>query len=203
LAAKYGLDAFRYFLLRDMVFGLDSGFSEESLVRRLNADLANDFGNLVSRSMAMAVKYLDGSLSAPDKLEEADIGLKEAALKVVEDYKGMMKAFAFNKALIVIWELIGRANKYIDIMKPWVLAKSDRERLGTVLHTITEVIKMVSVLLWPFMPQTAEKIQHQLGLDRSGLELTLDSLKEWGKTKQARPLSKGPPIFPRVKIDNT
>ena len=201
LAAKYGLDAFRYFLLRDMVFGLDSGFSEESLVRRLNADLANDLGNLVSRSVTMAVKYLDGSLSAPGKLEEADIGLREAALKVVEDYKGMMKAFAFNKALIAIWELIGRANRYIDMMKPWAIAKSDRERLGTVLHTITEVIKMVSVLLWPFMPQTAEKIQHQLGLDRVGLELTLDSLEEWGKTKQVRPISKAPALFPRVKVE--
>jgi methionyl-tRNA synthetase len=151
----------------------------------------------------MAVKYLDGSLSAPGKLEEADLVLREVALKVIGDYKGMMKVLAFNKALIVIWGLIGRANKYIDIMKPWVLAKSDRERLGTVLHTITEVIKMVSVLLWPFMPQTAEKIQHQLGLDRVGSELPLDSLKEWGGTRQVRPISQGPPIFPRVKIDNT
>ncbi len=201
LAHKYGLDAFRYFLLRDMVFGLDSDFSEEALVRRLNADLANDFGNLVSRSMTMAIKYFDGQLQAPGKLEEADIGLKEAAKQMIENYQGMMKEFAFHKALISVWELIGRANKYIDTMKPWVLAKQNRERLSTVLNTITEVIKIVSVLLWPFMPQTAEKIQHQLGLRVVGLELPLDTLKEWGKTERIRPISKAPPLFPRVKSE--
>jgi methionyl-tRNA synthetase len=199
LAAKYGLDAFRYFLLRDMVFGLDSDFSEESLVKRLNADLANDFGNLVSRSMTMAITYFDGLLPAPGTLDEADISLKEAALKVIDDYKGMMKEFAFHKALITVWELIGRANKYVDTMKPWAMAKQRRERLGTVLNNITELIKIVSVLLWPFMPQTAEKIQHQLGLGAVGLELDLASLREWGGIRQVRPISKAPPLFPRVK----
>ncbi len=199
LASQYGLDAFRYFLLRDMVFGLDSDFSEEALVRRLNADLANDFGNLVSRSMTMAVNYFEGLLPAPGTLEEADISLKDAALKVIEDYKDMMKEFAFHKALITVWELIGRANKYIDTMKPWEMAKSNRDRLGTVLNAITEVIKIISVLLWPVMPQTAEKIQDQLGLGIVGVELDLASLKEWGRIKQVRPMSKAPPLFPRVK----
>ena len=199
LAGQYGLDAFRYFLLRDMVFGLDSDFSEEALVRRLNADLANDFGNLVSRSMTMAVNYFEGLLPAPGTLEEADISLKDAALKVIEDYKDMMKEFAFHKALITVWELIGRANKYIDTMKPWEMAKQRRERLGTVLNTITEAIRIVSVLLWPVMPQTAEKIQDQLGLGIVGVELDLASLKEWGRIKQVRPMSKALPLFPRVK----
>jgi methionyl-tRNA synthetase len=199
LAAKYGLDAFRYFLLRDMVFGLDSDFSEVSLVKRLNADLANDFGNLVSRSMTMAITYFDGLLPAPGTLDEADISLKEAALKVIDEYKVMMKEFAFHKALITVWELIGRANKYVDTMKPWAMAKQRRERLGTVLNNITELIKIVSVLLWPFMPQTAEKIQHQLGLGVVGLELDLASLREWGGIRQVRPISKAPPLFPRVK----
>jgi len=198
LAKKYGLDAFRYFLLRDMVFGLDSDFSEESLVRRLNADLANDFGNLVSRSMTMAIKYFDGLMPAPAKLEEADISLKEAALKVIEDYKDMMEEFAFHKALIAVWGLIGRANKYIDSMKPWAMAKSDRQGLGAVLNNVAEIIRIVSVLLWPFMPQTSEKIQHQLGLGVVGLDLPLNSLKEWGKTEKVRPISKAPPLFPRV-----
>ena len=199
LASQYGLDAFRYFLLRDMVFGLDSDFSEEALVRRLNADLANDFGNLVSRSMTMAVNYFEGLLPAPGTLEEADISLKDAALKVIEDYKDMMKEFAFHKALITVWELSGRANKYIDTMKPWEMAKSNRERLGTVLNTITEAIRIVSVLLWPVMPQTAEKIQDQLGLGIVGVELDLASLKEWGRIKQVKPMSKALPLFPRVK----
>jgi len=199
LASQYGLDALRYFLLRDMVFGLDSDFSEEALVRRLNADLANDFGNLVSRTMTMAVNYFEGLLPAPGTLEEVDISLKDAALKVIEDYKDMMKEFAFHKALTTVWELIGRANKYIDTMKPWEMAKSNRDRLGTVLNTITEAIRIVSVLLWPVMPQTAEKIQDQLGLGIVGLELDLASLKEWGGVKQVRPMSKAPPLFPRVK----
>jgi len=201
LAGKYGLDALRYFLLRDMVFGRDSDFSEESLVRRLNADLANDFGNLVSRSMTMAIKYFDGLLPAPGPYEEADMSLKEAALKVIEDYKGMMKEFSLNRALAAVWELIGRTNRYIDTMKPWAMAESNRGRLGTVLNTITEVIRTVSVLVWPFMPQTAEKIQHQLGLGAVGVELPLDSLKSWGKTRQVRPISKAPPLFPRVNLE--
>ena len=199
LASQYGLDALRYFLLRDMVFGLDSDFSEQALVRRLNADLANDFGNLVSRSMTMAVNYFEGLLPAPGTLEEADISLKDAALKVIEDYKDMMKEFAFHKALITVWELIGRVNKYIDTMKPWEMAKQRRERLGTVLNTITEVIKIISVLLWPIMPQTAEKIQDQLGLGIVGVKLDLASSKKWGRIKQVRPMSKAPPLFPRVK----
>jgi len=199
LASQYGLDAFRYFLLRDMVFGLDSDFSEEALVRRLNADLANDFGNLVSRSMTMAINSFEGLLPAHGTLEEADISLKETALKVIDDYKAMMKEFAFHKALITVWELIGRTNKYIDTMKPWEMAKSNRQRLGTVLNTITEVIKILSVLLWPVMPQTAEKIQHQLGLGIIGLELDLAGLKEWGEIRQVRPISKAPALFPRVK----
>jgi len=201
LAAKYGLDAFRYFLLREMVFGLDADFSEASLVRRLNADLANDFGNLVSRSMTMAVKYLDGVLPPPGTHEEADIELKEAALKVAADYEGMMKTFAFNRALIALWELIGAANRYIDAMKPWAMAKSNPERLGTVLNTIAEVIRIMSVLLWPFMPQTAEKIQDQLGLGKAGLELPLASLRAWGETRQVRPISKASPLFPRVRVE--
>jgi methionyl-tRNA synthetase len=139
-------------LLRDMVFGLDSDFSEEALVKRHNSDLANDLGNLVSRSIAMADNYFDGVLPGPGRWEEEDLSLKEAALRAIEEYRAEMEGFTFHKALIAVWEVIGRANKYIDTTKPWVLAKSDKERLGTVLHTITEAIRIVSVLLWPFMP---------------------------------------------------
>jgi len=201
LAYKYGLDAFRYFLLRDMVFGLDSDFTEESLVKRFNSDLANDLGNLVSRSMNMVVKYFDGTLQPSFAFKEEDILLQDASYKVIEEYTDMMKKFTFHKALIVVWELIGKANKYIDTMKPWALAAQDQERLNTVLNTITEVIKIVSVLLWPFMPHTAEKIQHQLGLGIVGVKLPLTSLKKWGETQKVGPLSKAPPLFPRLDPD--
>jgi methionyl-tRNA synthetase len=100
-----------------------------------------------------------------------------------------------------VWELIGKTNKYIDTMKPWALATQDRERLSTVLNTITEIIKIVSVLLWPFMPHTAEKIQHQLGLGIVGVKLPINSLKKWGETQRVRPLSKAPPLFPRIDPD--
>jgi methionyl-tRNA synthetase len=201
LATVYGLDAFRYFLLRDMVFGLDSDFSEESLVRRLNADLANDLGNLVSRSATMAVKYFDGSVPISDTPAEEDRALREAALAVIDEYRDLMEEFTFHKALIAVWELIGKANKYIDTMKPWVMAQSDTDRLGVVLDHVLETLKVVSVLLWPVMPQTAEKIQHQLGLEALGKELDFEDAKQWGKTKRVRPVAKAPALFPRVQLE--
>jgi methionyl-tRNA synthetase len=201
LSSKYGVDAFRYFLLRDMVFGLDSDFNEEALVKRLNSDLANDLGNLVSRSTTMASNYFDGLLPAPEMLGEEDRRVRDTSLKAIDEYRAEMEGFAFHKALIAVWKIIGTANKYIDATKPWTLAKSDRKRLATVLHTVTEAIKIVSVLLWPFIPQSTERIQHQLGYEEVGLALPLEGIKEWGMIKPTRPVSKGPALFPRVTLE--
>lgn len=201
LVPVYGLDAFRYFLLREMVFGLDSNFSEEALVQRLNADLANDLGNLFSRTLAMTDKYFGGKVppfgSDPDEMDRSLIRQAEEA---VRQLKEEVPKWSFHKALMAIWDCINGANKYIDSVGPWTLAKDPmkQERLKTVIRILLEVNKTVAVLIVPFMPETAEKMLERLGIPRKAMDVRLEDDGRWGTLAEGTPVSKGEALFPRI-----
>ena len=198
LAERYSADALRYFLLRDFPFGSDGNFSNELLINRINMDLANDLGNLLSRTTAMADKYFGGTLPTDQAEGPEDAALLEKLGGLRARYEADMEAYAFQNALADVFEVIDNANKYIDATAPWVLAKSEdtKPRLARVLYNLAETLRVCTVLLQPFMPDTCEKIFAQLGVD--------DSLKTWdsaaavGSMPANATLHKGENIFPRI-----
>ena len=199
LADTYGVDTIRYFLLREVPFGLDGDFSHSALINRINSDLANDLGNLVSRSTAMLGKYFDGTLPQSGATEKIDQTFVDLFSDTVRKSDALLDEMAFNKALISIWELISAGNKYIDDTAPWSLAKDpqQQERLGTVMYNLIDSLRVVAGLIVPFMPATAEQILAILGQDTAHLHhRAVDfSLRLLPGIR----IEKAAPLFPRIE----
>lgn len=198
----YGVDAFKYFLLREFTFGQDGSFTREKFLNRLNSDLANDLGNLVSRTASMVEKYNQGTIPEPKTVEEVDASLKEMAESTAEKVEAQMDKLNFSVALEEIWKLIRRTNKYVDETMPWVLAKEEnKDRLDTVLYNLSESLRIVSILIKPFMENTSLEIRRQLGIEE---EAIWDDAKVWNpeseKNIAGRNVNKAGIIFPRLDI---
>ncbi len=203
LVQEYGIDTLRYFLLREMSFGLDASFSTEAIVARKNADLANDLGNLFSRSVSMIEKYCDGVVPEAREESEADYDLKDAAALMLVNYQEMMGDFQFHRGLKTVWELISLANRYIVHNEPWALVKDPllHPRLHTVLYNIAECLRLVCLVLKPVIPETAARMQHGLGLapDCHDME-TLKSGGVWGGMNGGTKLNPIENLFPRIEV---
>ena len=201
LVEKYGVDAIRYFLLREIAFGQDGNFNNEALIQRINSDLANDLGNLVSRTVGMIEKYFNGTLPETQSPTQFDADLIETAKNIVPKVEADMDKMMFSDALIELWNLIRRTNKYIDETQPWILIKEEAKHseLANALYNVTESIRIISILLQPFMPNTPELIWKQIGIEAG--ELTAwESAKQWGKLSKTLSVKKGNVIFPRIDM---
>jgi methionyl-tRNA synthetase len=203
LISKFGVDPYRYFLLREVQFGMDGTFSEEAIVTRYNSDLANDIGNLLSRTLTMADKYFAGAVPDISKIKidnPAAEEIKAKAIQTAHEMESLIPNFDFATALAKIWEVIGLSNKFIENSKPWTLAKEGKgDELALVIYTLLEALRIVAIEIYSFMPETSEKMLAQLGLQAKGDNI-FSNAKIWGKLASGTKVSKTGNLFPRINI---
>ena len=200
---KYGLDAFRYYLMREATFGQDADYSKKAMIQRINSDLANDLGNLLNRTIGMQKKYFNSEVVLNEAEESFDAEIKELWENTLADLDKHINNYQFSEALKDIWKFISRMNKYIDECEPWKLSKSENQkaRLSTVMYNLVDSLYKIAVVISPFMPETGQKMINQLGLDKDVTKLLLDDVREWKSYPVGNKLNKAVPLFPRIELE--